>query len=75
MAWATQHGWAVLVGIASVTLVLVSGVGGSMGGQPSAVMAHHYAHIALPSVAFLIFSGGVCRDIRRNGRPSFSWRL
>ena len=66
------HGWAVLSGIASVLLVLLSANGF---GDVGAEAAHHYAHIALPTLAFLIFSGGVVRDVRRNGWPAFSWQL
>ena len=67
-----EHGWAVLTGIASILLVLIARSGfGDLGTEA----AHHYAHIALPTIAFVVFSGGVLRDVRRNGWPSFSWQL
>lgn len=72
MTWTAEHGWAVLVGIASVLIVVLSG---SSSWQLTGTMLHHEAHIALPTLAFVIFSGGVLRDVRRNGWPSFSWRL
>jgi hypothetical protein len=70
-----EHGGAVLVGIASVGLVLIGASGHASVGPLSGALAHHYAHIVLPTIAFVIFSGCVLRDIHRNGLPSFSWHL
>jgi hypothetical protein len=75
VAWLVEHGLAVLVCIASVLLVLLGGIGGTSPGDLSESAAHHYAHIALPTLAFVIFSCGVARDVRRHGWPSFSLRL
>jgi hypothetical protein len=37
--------------------------------------AHHTAHIALPTLAFMVFALHVAWDVRRHGWPTFSWRL
>jgi hypothetical protein len=38
-------------------------------------IGHHAFHIAMIGGASLLFAGLVALDIRRNGRPRFSWRL
>ena len=38
-------------------------------------LAHHFFHIVFGIGAGLVFFTYVIRDIRRNGWPSFSWRL
>jgi hypothetical protein len=36
---------------------------------------HHVFHIALPSLAFVLFALYVARDVYANGWPTFTWRL
>ncbi len=38
-------------------------------------LAHHLFHIVFGVGAGVIFLAWVIADIRRNGRPTFSWRL
>ena len=38
-------------------------------------LAHHFFHIVFGIGAGLVFFAYVIGDIRRNGWPSFSWRL
>jgi hypothetical protein len=39
------------------------------------VMAHHWFHIVFGAGAVAVFAAYVGLDIRRNGWPTFSWRL
>jgi hypothetical protein len=38
-------------------------------------LAHHVFHIVFPLIAFAVFATYAARDIRKNGWPTFSWRL
>ena len=38
-------------------------------------LAHHFFHLLFPLVAFGVFAVVAARDVRRNGWPTFSWRL
>jgi hypothetical protein len=64
------HVNATLAGLAAVVLVVLSAVGDEL----DVSRVHHDAHVALPVMAFGIFSGLVAREIRRHGWPTFSWR-
>jgi hypothetical protein len=70
-----DHLAALLVATGSVLLILLVSSSGPPVGQVSPAEVHHYAHIALPVIAFVIFSGGVLMNVRRNGWPAFSWHL
>jgi hypothetical protein len=39
------------------------------------VLAHHFFHIVFGLGAAAVFAAYVLVDIRRNGRPTFSWRI
>jgi hypothetical protein len=47
----------------------------SAAGQIPLNELHHTFHIALPTLAFAIFSGYVALDARKHGWPRFSWSL
>lgn len=64
-----------VVGVASVLLVLLLGANDVLLGQLGPAAVHHWAHLVLPVAAFLLFSVFVARDIRAHGWPSFSWQL
>ncbi|MEX0832478.1 MAG: hypothetical protein WD276_01185 [Actinomycetota bacterium] len=36
---------------------------------------HHAFHLLFPVAAVAVFAGLAIADMRRNGRPRFSWRL
>ena len=36
---------------------------------------HHVFHLLFPMVALVLFGLSVATDVRKNGWPSFSWRL
>ncbi len=55
--------------VASTLVVLVAA------GQVPLDELHHTLHITLPTLAFAIFSARVAMDVRKHGRPQFSWRL
>jgi hypothetical protein len=38
-------------------------------------LAHHLFHFLFAGAAVLVFAIYVAIDVRRHGRPSFSWRL
>jgi hypothetical protein len=64
-----------LVGGASILLVLSVAFWDTLQAQPSGTAIHHYAHIVLPLMAFLVFSAFVALDVRRHGWPRFSWQM
>jgi hypothetical protein len=38
-------------------------------------LAHHLFHVLFAGAAVLVFATYVAIDVRRHGRPTFSWRL
>jgi hypothetical protein len=58
-----------------VGAVLLGELGHVLLDQLNAGLAHHIFHIAFPLVAFAVFAAYVMRDVRRHGRPRFTWRL
>lgn len=38
-------------------------------------LGHHAFHVGMVAVATLLFGVVVAYDVRRNGRPRFSWRM
>ena len=55
--------------LASNVLVLAAA------GQIPIEELHHTLHIALPTLAFAIFSAYVLLDVRAHGWPRFTWHL
>jgi hypothetical protein len=56
-------------------LVGLSEAGRHLGGHPGQDPIHHLAYIAVLSGAVLTFVVYALRDVRRHGRPSFSWAV
>ena len=67
--------WALKVALVVLALVLVGESGHLLLGWAREQLAHHFFHIVFGIGAGIIFFAFVIRDIRRNGWPSFSWRL
>jgi hypothetical protein len=40
-----------------------------------AALAHHLFHVLFAGAAVLVFAVYVAIDVRRHGRPTFSWRI
>lgn len=55
--------------------VAIMGEGGHrLFDQYGSAVGHHFFHIVMVGGAALLFLGLAIVDIRRNGRPRFSWR-
>ena len=67
--------WAMKVAWVGVPLILLGETGHFLLGWAREQLAHHFFHIVFGIGAGVIFFAYVIRDIRRNGWPSFSWRL
>jgi hypothetical protein len=58
-----------------VPLALLGEVGHQLLGRLGHAVAHHFFHIVFGLGAALIFGVYVLIDVRRNGWPTFSWRI
>jgi len=67
--------WVVKLAWLGVPLLLVGESGHLFLSWAREQLAHHLFHIVFGLGAGVIFFSFVLRDIRRNGWPSFSWKL
>ena len=67
--------WAIKVAWVGVPLVLLGESGHLLLSWAREQLVHHFFHIVFGIGAGVVFFAYVVRDIRRNGRPSFSWSL
>jgi hypothetical protein len=67
--------WVIKVAWVGVPLVVLGESGHLLLSWAREQLAHHFFHIVFGIGAGVIFFAFVIRDIRRHGRPSFSWRL
>ncbi len=67
--------WAVKLIVAAVPIALLGEVGHEVLKGLGQVLAHHLFHILFLGGAVVTFGGYALVDIRKHGRPSFSWRL
>jgi hypothetical protein len=67
--WIRKLAWLV------VTVAVLGEVGHQVLGRWGQALAHHFFHIAFAGGAAVIFVWFVAADVRRHGRPEFTWRL
>ena len=58
-----------------VPIAILGEAGHQVLGRLGSAASHHLFHIAFGGGAVLVFAVFVILDVRRNGRPRFSWRL
>ena len=63
-----------LIAIAA-PLVVLTAAGFIPLDEADVAAAHHLAHLIFPLIAFIVFAAYVAYDVRKNGWPTFSWRL
>ena len=59
----------------AVVFVVLGEAGHILLDQLNLDLAHHFFHLVFPLIAFGVFAIVAARDVRRNGWPTFSWRL
>jgi hypothetical protein len=59
----------------AVPLALLGEAGHHLLGRLGQTLAHHFFHIVFGLGAVVVFAVYVFVDVRRNGWPSFSWRI
>jgi hypothetical protein len=67
--WARKLAWLV------IPLAVVGEAGHQLLERLGQVFAHHFFHILFGLGAAVVFGAYVFLDIRRNGWPTFSWRI
>jgi hypothetical protein len=67
--------WAVKLLLGLVPIVLLGELGHHELNRLGQVLAHHMFHVLFLGGAAVVFAVYAMVDIRRHGRPSFSWRL
>jgi hypothetical protein len=67
--WARKLAWLV------IPLAVVGEAGHQLLERLGQVLAHHFFHILFGLGAAVVFGAYVVVDIRRNGWPTFSWRI
>lgn len=67
--WARKAAWVV------IPLALLGETGHHLLQRTGAHLVHHFFHYVFIIVAGGVFALFAAIDIRRNGRPTFSWRL
>jgi hypothetical protein len=67
--------WVIKLALVLAPIVLLGEVGHEVLGRIGQVVAHHLFHILFLGGAVVVFAAYAIVDIRRHGRPSFSWRL
>jgi hypothetical protein len=60
---------------AAIAVAIVGEGGHQLFDRYGTALGHHAFHVVTVGAASLLFAGIVISDIRRNGRPHFSWRL
>ena len=71
----SARSWVMKVAWIGVSLVILGESGHLLLSWAREQLVHHFFHIVFGIGAGLVFFAFVIRDIRRNGWPSFSWRL
>jgi hypothetical protein len=59
----------------AIPLVLAGEAGHHVLESLGQTLAHHLFHVLFAGTAALVFGIFVAIDVRRHGRPTFSWRL
>jgi hypothetical protein len=67
--WARKLAWI------AIPLFLVGEAGHHVLESLGQTLAHHLFHVLFAGTAVLVFAVYVVVDVRRHGRPTFSWRL
>lgn len=67
--------WVIKVAWVGVPLLILGESGHLLLDWAREQLAHHFFHIVFGIGAGVVFFAFVIGDIRRNGWPSFSWRL
>lgn len=60
---------------AALAVAIVGESGHQLFDRYGTALGHHAFHVVSVGAASLLFAAVVVADIRRNGRPHFSWRL